>query len=360
MKTELIPLPRKGEGVVIWTLMVMRKKLKVLMLFSSPYNRPSGYDYKEEFADPDDMYTENDVLQALKANGYEVNILGLCDSLLPLFEEIKRSRPDVIFNLMEVFDDKSHLEKNVVALLEMLGIPYTGATSDNIFICNNKGLSKKILSFHRIKTPRFFTFYRTHRVWLPKKLKLPVIVKPLCEEASRGISQASIADNKEAFLERVRFIHENMNKDAITEEYIEGRELYITVIGQKKLTVLPAREIKFGELSEDARIATYKAKWDDKYREKWGIKSVFAGKLPNGAEKEIVDVCKRAYRALNIQSYLRLDIRVTSDGKVYIIEPNANPCIAKIDEVAQSAMKIGISYERLIKKIVMLAFDKRS
>jgi len=333
----------------------MRKKTKVLLLFSSPYNKPRGYDYKEEFSDPDNMYTENDVYQALIASGYEVSILGLHNTVDPLFEEIKENKPDVIFNLVEVFDAKASLEKNMAALLEMLDIPYTGATSDNIFICNNKGLSKKIFSFHKIKIPRFYTFYRNHRVWLPKKLKLPAIVKPLCEEASRGISQASIADHEDAFLERVQFIHESMNIDAIAEEYIEGRELYVTVIGHKKLTVFPPREMKFGELSEDARIATYKAKWDDNYRAKWGIKSVYAGKLANGVEEEVRDVCKRAYRAMNIKSYLRFDIRVTPEGKVYIIEPNANPCIARVDEVAQSAMKIGISYEQLIKKIVMLA-----
>jgi len=338
----------------------MRKRPKVLLLFSSPYNKPRGYDYREEFADPDNMYTENDVCEALAANGYEVSLLGLHNTVAPLFEEIRENRPDAIFNLVEVFDGKAYLEKNMTALLEMLEIPYTGATSDNIFICNNKGLNKKILSFHKIKIPRFYTFYRNHRVWLPKKLKLPTIVKPLCEEASRGISQASIVDSEEAFLDRVKFIHQNMNMDVIAEEYVEGRELYVTVIGHKKLTVLPPREMKFGELSEDARVATYKAKWDDKYREKWGIKSVYAGKLANGVEEEIADVCKRAYRALNIRSYLRFDIRVTSSGKVYIIEPNANPCIAKIDEVAQSAMKVGISYEQLIKKIVMLALQKNT
>lgn len=336
----------------------MRRCKKILLLFSSPYNKPRGYDYAEEFADPDNMYTENDVYQALKANGYDVSVLGLHNIITPLFEEIKENKPDAIFNLVEVFNAKTHLEKNMAALLEMLDIPYTGATSDNIFICNNKGLNKKILSFHKIKIPWFYAFYRNRRVWLPRKLKLPVIIKPLCEEASRGISQASIADSEESFLGRIRFIHDNMNMDAIAEEYIEGRELYITIIGHKKLTVLPPREMKFGELAEDARIATYKAKWDDNYREKWGIKSVYAGKLANGVEEEIKDVCKRAYRALDIRSYLRFDIRVNSEGKVYIIEPNANPCIAKIDEVAQAALKAGTSYEQLIKKIVMLAFKE--
>ena len=118
------------------------------------------------------------------------------------------------------------------------------------------------------------------------------------------------------------------------------------------------RELIFGELPEDARIATYKAKWDDIYRQRWGIKSVYAGKLANGLEREIVDVCKRAYRAMDIRSYLRFDIRVGQDGKVYIIEANANPCIAKIDEVAQSAAKVDISYNQLIKTIIGLAFQR--
>jgi D-alanine-D-alanine ligase len=325
---------------------------------SSPCNNPRGYDYKDEFADPENMYTENDVCQALKANGHEISVLGLHNTPTPLFDEVAQNRPDVIFNLVEVFNDKSHLEKNVAALLEMIGIPYTGATPDNIFICNNKGLSKKILAFHRIKVPRFYVFHRGRKVWLPKKLRPPVIIKPLCEEASRGISLSSIADNDEAFLERVRFIHENMKMDAIVEEYVDGRELYVTVIGNKRLTVLPPREMKFGDLPEDARIATYKAKWDDKYRNRWGIKSVCAGKLPNGIEEEIYDVCKRAYRALDMRSYVRFDIRLTPEGKVYIIEANANPCIAKIDEVAQSASKIDISYNQLIKKILELAFQR--
>ncbi|MCK5581479.1 MAG: ATP-grasp domain-containing protein [Candidatus Omnitrophica bacterium] len=339
----------------------MKKRLKVLLLFNSPYAKPRGYDYKEEFADEDNMYTENDVRQALSANGYEVSLLGLCNDLAPLFEEVKEFKPDVIFNMVEVFDGKTHFDKNIGALLEMIGIPHTGARADALFICNNKALSKKILRFHRIRVARFHAFYRGHKIWRPKTVKLPAIIKPLCEEASRGISQASVVDSDEAFIDRIKFIHENMKMDAIAEEYIEGRELYVTVVGNKHLKVLPFREMKFGELSEDEpRIATYKAKWDDNYRDRWGIKSVFAGKLADGVAERIEDVCKRAYRALDMHSYIRFDIRVTPEGRVYIIEPNANPCIARIDEVAQSAQKVGISYNQLIRKIVTMALDSIS
>ncbi|MCA9405287.1 MAG: hypothetical protein KC684_02030 [Candidatus Omnitrophica bacterium] len=335
-----------------------RKKTKVLMLFSSPYNHPRGYEYKEEFADPDNMYTENDVYRALQANGYQVSLLGIHNNLELLMEEVREDRPDVIFNLMEVFNSSSYYEKNITAFIEMLGIPYTGATSDNIMISNNKGLGRKLFSFHRIKVPRFQVFYRKHKVWLPKRIKLPLIVKPLCEEASRGISQSSIVDSEEGLLERVSFIHDNMNMDAIAEEFLDGRELYVTVIGNKQLIVLPPRELKFGKLPDDSRIATYKAKWDDKYREKWGIKSVAAGKLADSVVIEINDVCKRAYRAMNMDSYIRFDIRLTTRGRVYIIEPNANPCIAKVDEVAQAALKKDISYNQLIDKIVRLALQR--
>jgi D-alanine-D-alanine ligase len=334
----------------------MSKKLKVLQIFHTPYATPRGYEFKDEFADEDNMYTEKDVYSALLANGYEVRRLGIFDDISPLLEEIKEFQPDVVFNLVEVYNNKTHLEKNIAALLELLDVPYTGASADALLICNNKALAKKILRFHRLRVARFHTFYRGQKVWRPKTVKLPAVIKPLCEEASRGISQASVVDNDEAFAQRIKFIHENMNLDAIAEEYIEGRELYVTVIGNKQLKVLPPRELKFGDMPEDEpRIATYKAKWDDKYRDKWGIKSVSAGKLADGVAEDLEDACKRAYRALNFNSYVRFDIRVTADHKIYFIEPNANPCIAKIDEMAQAADKEGIDYNHLIKRVVTMA-----
>ena len=333
-------------------------KLKVLLLFDSPYATERGYDFKEEFKDFN-WDAERYAYEALKGLGHEVRILGLFNDVGILLEEIKENKPDVIFNMVEVFNQKPYLDKNVVALLEMLEIPYTGASSAILFVCGNKALSKEILSFHRIKVPHFHTFYRGHRIWLPKRLKLPLIVKPLSEQASRGIAQASIVDSEEALIERVKFIHESMNTDAIAEEYIDGREFYVSVLGNKRIQVLPLREMKFGEFGDDEpRIATYKAKWDYDYRQKWGIKNVFAGRLPNGLPEKVADVCKRAYRALNMQCYARFDIRVTNDAKIYILEANANPNLDKDDEVGQSAEKAGIPYDKLIQKIITLAFKR--
>ena len=333
--------------------------MKVLLLFDSPYSRPRGYDFQEEFKNAD-WDTEQDVCRALRESNYEVSILGLYNDIGILLEEIAEFKPDVVFNLVEVFNQKTYLDKNIAALLQMLEIPYTGASPASLFICNNKGLSKKILSFHKIKIPHFHVFYKKRSVLFSRRLKLPMIIKPLQEEASRGISQASIVDNQSAFFERINFIHQRMNTDAIAEEYIDGRELYVSILGDKRIKVLPAREMKFGQLPEDEpRIATYKAKWDNKYREKWGIKSVFAGKLADGVEKKVTEVCKRAYRALNMQCYARFDIRVTPEGNVYIIEPNANPCLARCDEVAQAAEKVGINYNQLINKLVNLALQRK-
>lgn len=334
---------------------------RVLMVFDLPYSVPADYDFAAEFADPDGSYTENDVWQALLESGYEVRRLSLFDDIRPLLDAVRDFKPDVIFNLCETYNLTTHFDKNIVATIELLGVPCTGASSSAVFLCNDKGLCKKILRFHRVRVPRFHTFYKGHKVWLPKTLKLPCIIKPLTEEASRGISQASIVDDEASFLTRIQMIQERMNLDAIAEEYIEGRELYVSIFGDRAMRVLPARELTFGQMSEDEpRIATYKAKWDDKYRKRWGIKNHFANALDPDLQKHIDEVCRRAYRALNIRSYARFDLRVTAAGNVYVIEPNVNPCIAKDDELAQSALKAGIAYPSLIRKVVNQALRRKT
>jgi len=336
----------------------MKKKLNVLMVFDCEISRKRGYDYKEEFADRD-FKTYSDIYRALKSNGHNVRLLGIKDDVRPLLDEVEENRPDVVFNVADVFKGKSSFDKNIAWLLEMLGLVYTGGSPANLSLCNNKALSKKILSFHKIKVPNFHSFYKKRPITRPRKrMDLPMIIKPLCEEASRGISLASVIDTDEALRERVLFIHENMQMDAIGEEYIEGREFYVSILGNKRIEALPIREMKFGRISdEEFRIATYKAKWDDKYREKWGIKNVFAGRLPGDWEKKIISVSKRAYRALNLDGYARFDVRVTPEGEVYVIEVNLNPSLEREDEFERSANKAGISFNELIQKLIVFALD---
>ena len=331
-------------------------KLRVLLVFDIPYAVERGHDYAEEFADRDNWAAEGDVHRALLENGHEVRPLGLHADVRALLDEVREFKPDLIFNLLETFNQRTHWDKNIAALIELLKVPYTGAGSAALFLCNDKSLCRKVLRFHRVRGPRFHTFYRGHRIWHPKTLTLPCVVKPLAEEASRGISNASIVDDEKSFVERVKMIHDSMKMDAIAEEYVEGRELYVSIIGDRRLRVLPPREMTFGQMAEDEpRIATYKAKWDEAYRKRWGIKNAFANKLEPAVLERINEVCKRAYRALNIRSYARFDLRVTPAGQVYVIEPNVNPNIARDDEVAQSANRIGIDYPALIRMIVRQA-----
>ena len=337
----------------------MKKKLNILMVFDIQITRPRGYDYKEEFK-LEECRVYNEVHRALQKNGHNVRLLGLHNNIRPLLDEIEENRPDVVFNLADIFDEKTHLDKNIAWILEMFDLAYTGGTPANLSVCNDKALSKKILSFHRIKVPHFHTFYRGYRIHRSKKkLKLPLIVKPLSEEASRGISQASLIEDDKALQERIRFIHENMGVDAIAEEYISGREFYASLIGNKSIKALPLREIRFGQIpEEESRIATYKAKWDEEYRKRWGIKNTFAGRLPEKWEEKIVDTCKRAYRALNLRSYVRFDVRVTPDGQVYVIEANVNPSLEPDDEFERSADKAGISFDKLVQRIVDISLQK--
>ncbi|MCF7893644.1 MAG: ATP-grasp domain-containing protein [Candidatus Omnitrophica bacterium] len=328
------------------------KSKKVLLLFDSPYLVERGYNFKKEFSDFD-WDTEREVYKALLSCGYQVKMLGLYNDIGILLEDIADFKPDIIFNLVEVFDQKSHLDKNVASVLEMLQIPYTGASPRSLLVCCDKGLTKTILNFHKIKAPQFHTFYRKRRVWLPKRLRTPLIVKPLSDEASRGLSQASIAEDEKSLVERIKFIHDSIGDDAIVEEYIEGREFYVSVLGTHRLKVLPLRELTFGKLPEDEpKIATYRAKWDYEYRKRWQLKNIFAKNLSSDLKKRIEKICKRAYRALNMKSYARFDIRVTQEGKIYILEANANPSLDPDDELAESAKKSGIKYKELIQKIV--------
>ncbi len=339
----------------------MNGKLEVLVLFDSAGTPPPDQDFSKELQGKsgEDWYTEIDVIETLKKLGHTVRILGIYDDISLIVDEIKKSRPDVIFNLVEQFQGKTHLDKNVVSLLEMLEIPHTGCGSEGLTVCADKAMSKKILAYHKIKVPRFHVFRKGKRIWHPKRLRLPAIIKPLKEHASTGISQASYVENESDFCNRIKFIHESMNMDAIAEEYIDGRELYASVLGNQNLKVFSLREVKFTQIPDDEpKIATYKAKWDEKYRERWGIKNEFAGRLPNGVEKKIANICKRAYKVLRIQGYGRFDLRLTPQNEVFILEANPNPIIRKDEDFAHSAEKGGIPYKELINKIVQLAVKK--
>jgi D-alanine-D-alanine ligase len=333
------------------------KSLRVLALMDADLVPPT--DVKGLSAEDLEPYrTERDVLGALRALGHDVAPLGLSKDLLPLRAAIEERRPDVAFNLLEEFRGETRYDYFVASDLESMGIPFTGCNPRGLILARDKALAKKVLHYHRIRTPDFAVFPRGRRVRRPASLRFPLIVKSLVEEASLGIAQASVVEDERSLAERVEFVHERVGTDAIAESFIEGRELYVGVVGTRRLTVLPPWELHFSKVPEGApRIATRRAKWDRAYQKKWGIDSGAAKDLPDGVATRIADVSRRAYRALGLSGYARIDYRLTPGGDLHLLEANPNPQIAKGEDFADSAKAAGISYEALLRKILQVAVE---
>lgn len=332
----------------------MKKKLKVLALFDAVAPTTIDQDLSAELKTAD-WKTEANVLDALRELGHTTEHLAIFDDLDLLQQKLQSFEPDVIFNLADQFKNNRAFDQNIVSFLAMRGVPFTGCGSTGLTLCKHKAISKKILSYHRIHTPEFVTIARGKRVARPARLKFPILVKPLKEEASLGISQASFVETDEQFKERVQFIHEKYDNDVIAEEYIEGRELYVSLTGNHRLQAFPIRELVFKEVPPDEpKIATYKAKWDEEYRKRWGLQNRFAEELDAAVVARIEQVCKRIYHLLTIDGYARLDLRLNSRNEVHFIEANPNPMLAADEDFAQSALKAGLSYPQLIERIIRL------
>jgi D-alanine-D-alanine ligase len=333
----------------------VRKRYKVLVLFDTAGTPPANQDFTKELK-TDDWAAEAHVIGALKKLGHEVRTIGVWEEPGMIIDEIKANQPDVVFNLTEHFNAVSAYDRNVAGLLEMLGVPYTGSSPTGLTLCKNKGMAKELLAYHKIRVPNFAIFSPGATIKRPSRLEFPLFIKPAEEEASYGISLDSFVENDEAFEERVRFIHERMNQAALAEEYINGREIYVSLLGNDRLRVFPFREVIFTEVPEgQPRFSTFKAKWDDAYRKRWGIQNVFAEPFPNGTDQRMVKICKAVYRALRIHGYGRIDLRVTPEGEIVILEANPNPNLDRDDEFAQSAAKAGLTYPRLVQRILKLA-----
>ncbi|HEY4247849.1 MAG TPA: ATP-grasp domain-containing protein [Lacunisphaera sp.] len=335
----------------------MAKKLKVLALFDAVRATTLDQDLGPELKTAD-WKTEAGVLAALDELGYPNEHLAIFDDLDLLRQKLQTFSPDVIFNLADQFRNNRAFDQHIVSFLAMTGIPFTGCGSTGLTLCKHKGISKKILSYHRIHTADFVTIPRGKRIVRPKRLGFPILIKPLKEEASYGISQASFVETDDQFRERVEFIHEKLDNDVIAEEYIEGRELYVSIMGNHRLQVFPIRELVFREVPPDEpKIATYKAKWDEAYRERWGLENRFADGLEPALVRQIEAVCKRIYHLLTIDGYARLDLRLTAKNEVYVIEANPNPMLAPDEDFAQSAKKTGLTYPQLIDRIARLGLN---
>jgi D-alanine-D-alanine ligase len=329
------------------------KKQRVLALVDEnlvPPDDPAGHDvvnapWKMEF----------DVVHTLREEGHEVLAVGVGSELGVIRRALQEMKPDIVFNLLESFAEVATWDQNVVAYLELVRVPYTGCNSRGLLLARDKALAKKILSYHRIESPDFVVVPRGRAVRRPRKLGFPLIVKSLTLDASIGISQASVVEDDAKLEERVRFIHESIGTPALVEEYVEGRELYVGILGNQRLQVLPTWELDFSGLPEEARpIATERLKWSLSYQKKHAVTTGPAKDIPDPVARRIGDLCKRVYRSLMLSGYARVDLRLADDGRLVVLEANPNPQLAYGEDFAEAAEAAGVDYGPLLERIMAL------
>jgi D-alanine-D-alanine ligase len=298
--------------------------------------------------------TEYDVISTMKAMGHDVRPVGIYDDLSLIRQAVEEHKPHITFNLIEEFDGYPLFDQHVVSYLELTRQKYTGCNPRGLTLARDKALTKKILAYHRIHIPEFAVFPRNRKVYRPKRLKFPLLVKSLTAEGSAGISQSSIVRDDEKLFERVEFIHRQTSSPAIAEQYIEGREIYLGLIGNQRVQTYTPWELLMEKLPEGAaNIATSKVKWSPAYQEKVGLVTRAAELTPE-QKRQLEHLSRRIYRLLMLSGYARLDYRMTEDGKFYLLEANPNPNIANKDDFADSAEASGVPYPQLLQKVMTL------
>jgi D-alanine-D-alanine ligase len=332
-------------------------KTRLVVLFDTDGEPPASQDYRKQIESTDEA--EFDIARALIAKGHQVRMFGFRDNLDQLIAGLRAEPADVIFNLAERFRGQSALDYTVTAVLDMLDLPYTGASSEGLMLARDKALTKKVFAYQGIRIPHFMVCHRGSSVQRPSDLRFPLIVKPLDEDASVGIAQASVVRDDDALKERVTFIHERIKTDAIVEEFIAGRELYIGVMGNDPPVALPPIEMVFGNDSTvESRIATFKAKWSVRYREGRGIQNMIAENLSDEVRQRLAEVALRAYEAAGLRDYGRIDVRLAHDDAIYVVEANPNPYLAEGEDLAWAAEEGGHLYPEFIEKIAEMAIKR--
>lgn len=336
------------------------RKLRILVLMHEDLVPPESM---QGFSDEQvvEWKMEYDVLHTLGKLGHEAWPLGVRDELGVLRRDILRRKPHVVFNVLEEFHGVPTYDHHVIGFLELMQQRYTGCNPRGLLLSHDKALSKQILTYHRILTPKFAVFPRKRAVKPGGRMKFPLIVKSATDDASLGISQASIVSGDDKLRDRIRYIHEQVQSDALVEEYIEGRELYVGVMGNQRLRTLPVWEMSFKGLPDSApHIATARVKWDPKYQKKYGVATAAAEDLPPDVRERMQKMSKRIYRLLHLSGYARIDFRLRPDGRVFFLEANANPNLSFGEDFSESAHAVGISYPDLMQQIVNLGLNYRA
>jgi len=298
---------------------------------------------------------EYDVATGLEELGHEARVLGVGTNMDAVRDEVEGWKPHVVFNLLEEVAQRASFVPYVLGYLELLGQAYTGCNPIGMMFSNDKGRQRKVLRHHRVRVPAFFVVRWGRGVKRPARIGFPLIVKSLTSHGSTGIARASVVRDDKALAERVRIVHETVGTDAIVEEFIEGREMYVGVLGNDRLQTFPVWELWLEKLPEGApMLATEKVKWDLNYREKVGVATGPARDLSDELRARLHRMARRAYRALEQSGYARMDFRIDDQERIYLIESNPNPDLSYGEDFADSAEHAGVSYPALLQRIVSL------
>ncbi|MEZ6035142.1 MAG: ATP-grasp domain-containing protein [Planctomycetaceae bacterium] len=330
------------------------RPLRILVLAHEDLLPP---DSMEGFSDEEilEWKTEFDVLTTLQNIGHDAQIIGVRDDLGVIGDKLADFKPHITFNLLEEFHSVPTFDSYVVSYLILKQQKFTGCNPRGLMLAHDKALTKQILTYHRLPTPKFFVIPAGKKSRKPARLTYPLFIKSATEEASLGLSQSNIVYNDEELQQQVADIHQVTESDALCEEYIEGRELYVGIIGNTRLTSFKIWELRFDRNKEKIPlIATREAKWDPKFQKKYGVMTYPAEDLSPEIEQKILQTCKRVYRALFLTGYARIDLRLTADGRIFVLEANPNPNLSYGEDFAESGDARGIPYEDLLNRIVKL------
>lgn len=313
---------------------------------------------------PEDPVLEQ-LTGALRALGHEATRIAVASDIQPVIEAVRGAQPDLVFNLTESFDGVSSLDSNLAALLNLLGLRYTGSSPAGLMLAGDKSLAKKVLQFHGIRTPKFATLYRGAVDW-SGDIDFPLIVKPPQEDASIGITGASVVHDLKEMFDRIDALQTEFGSPVMVEEFVEGREFYVGVLGNLTAEALPVIELEFRNFPAGVpRIASWEAKWGrdgtgtaaeaKTSAEFAGTTSVFPDGLDEALVERMQQTAVNAFEALRLRDYARIDLRVTPAGEVFVIEVNPNCYLEREAEFAMAAGAAGITYEALVARIVELA-----
>jgi D-alanine-D-alanine ligase len=295
------------------------------------------------------------ITEALEAAGHGVEPVGLGDDVVATITALRSAAPELVFNLAESFGGKSALESSVAGLLNLLHLRYTGSSPATLGMAGDKALTKKVLAFHGIRTPEFASVWRGSLDWAGQ-LEFPLIVKPPQEDASIGITTKSVVRDVRELLETMGAVNAEFQQPVLVEQFVEGREFYVGVIGNVQAEALPIIELDFSSFPEGVpHVASWQAKWATEDAEYRGTTSVFPGNLEPELAKRIAQVALDAFHALRLRDYGRVDLRVTDEGEIFVIEVNPNCYLEKSGEFARAATQGGIEYQALIARIAELA-----